>query len=293
MSRKIVLFALFFTFFLFQDSDAKALKQNQKSAKNKHVDIFIFSKKDNKFILEKGLIDSKGLVATKCSFVLKWLKEAENNLIIKTHDGKIFQIGKIRACNIKKDIALFFLEPINPEESILPNEIKIPSENKTQIYESEKPTINIETDNVQDLYEEGLRHQKLKNYNQAIAFYKKALMLKPDFIVAHINLGNVYFIKGVYLEAIETYNNALKLSNDNLSILSKLGTTYLILENYEKAIETYKQIINLKPDSPDAYFSLGLAYLINGDNEEAFNEYIKLQTIDPQLAENLFDILYR
>ncbi len=296
MSRRIVLFTLLFIYLYIQYAEAGVSRQKPKNENKKYVDIYMFDKKAKMLFSGKGLIDSKGVVSTNCSTVLKWLKEVENKIIIKTNDGKTSQIGKILSCNIKKDNASFLLEPLSPEEKLfLTNEIITFYPDKTHSPEVEKRNVDLETDNIQDLFERGLNHQKLKDYNKAIAFYKKALLIKPDHAESHINLGNIYFIIGRYNEALESYNNALGYSSeDNIySLLSKIGTTYLILENYEKAIDTYKQIISLRSDSPNARFSLGLIYFINGNKEEAFNEYVNLQKIDDQLAENLFDLLYR
>lgn len=299
MSNRILLgsFILLFILCFTQDAETKVLAQNTKNENKKPVTIYVFDKKANKLISEKGLIDNKGVVSTKCRTILKWFEEVENTLIVKTNDGEVFQLGKILSCNIKKDHTLFLLEPLNPEKNFLIKTEKPLAEIKAQspaMEKTEKPAEAPRAYNVQDLFQEGIRYQELKDYNIAIDYYKQALMLKSDFAEAHMNLGTVYFVIGRYNEAVEYYENALKYSQDKgVSILSKIGTSYLMLGDYNKAIETYKQSLILKSDSPEIHFSLGLAYFMKGNNEEAFNEYISLKKMNVQLAENLFDLLYR
>lgn len=299
MSNRILLggFILLFILCFAPDAETKVPAQNTKNENKKPVTIYVFDKKANKLISEKGVIDSKGVVSTKCRIVMKWFEEVENMLIVKTNDGEAFQLGKILSCNIKKDHTLFLLEPLNPEKNFLIKTEKTSADIKTQLpamEKIEKPAEAIIAYNVQDLFREGIRYQELKDYYIAIDYYKQALKLKSDFAEAHMNLGTVYFLTGRYNEAVESYKNALKYSQDKgFSVLSKIGTSYLMLGDYNKAIDTYKQALNLKSDSPEIHFSLGLAYFMNENSEEAFNEYISLKKMNAQLAENLFDLLYR
>lgn len=290
-------FILLFILCFAQDAETRVSNHRAKNENKKPVTVYVFDKKAKKLISEKGLIDNKGVVSTKCRTILKWFEEVENTLIVKTNDGEVFQLGKILSCNIKKDHTLFLLEPLNPEKNFLIKTEKTLPYIKPQspaIEKTEKPVEALSTYNVQDLFQEGIRYQELKDYNIAIDYYKQALMLKSDFAEAHMNLGMVYFVIGKYNEAVESYNNALKYSQDKgFSILSKIGTSYLMLGDYNKAIETYKQALNLKSDSSEIHFSLGVAYFMKGNNEEAFNEYISLKKMNAQLAENLFDLLYR
>lgn len=292
-----VSFALFLIFCFAQYADARKSSVKSKNENKEYVSIYVFDKKANKLASEKGLIDSKGVVSTKCGMVLKWFEEVENTLIVKTNDGKVFQLGKILSCNIKKDHTLFLLEPLNPDKAFLINALKPNAHIQAQLSTTqkiEKPVEILRTDNVQDLFQEGIRHQALRDYGIAIDYYRQALKLKADFAEVHMNLGTVYFIVGRYNEAIEAYNHALQHFQDKIpSVLNKIGTSYLMLGDYNKAIETYKEALNIEPHSPEPHFFLGLTFFIRGNKEDAFNEYISLKKIDVKLAENLFDLLYR
>ncbi|GEM_PF-2670875 len=297
MSGKIIsithigIWAISLVFFIFGYAlyaEAKSDRRHTKSENKQTISIYLFDKKANKLLSEKGLIDNKGVVSSKCRVIMKWFDEVENTLIVKTIDGKFFQLGKILSCNIKKDKTSFLLEPLDLNKYFL-IEPKLSTDQKIK-----KPPEILKADNFQDLFQEGLKNQQLKNYSSAIEYYKKALKLKADSPEALINMGTVYFIVGNYNEAIEIYTQALKYLQDKTpDVLNKIGTSYLMLGEYNRAIETYKKILHLDPLNPDVHYSLGLAFFMNGSKEDAFDKYISLKKINTQLAEELFDLLYR
>ncbi len=272
----------------------KKVKTQPVAVKMKPVTVYVLDKTSKELISEKGLIDGKGVVSSKCKLVRKYFEEVENTLIVKTDDGKVFQLGKILSCNIKKDITLFLLEPLRIGKGF-PSDIVKPS--KTQPLDSEnnmlKPAEMLEAYNAEDWVKIGVGYQESKNFDKAAEAFKEAIKMKPNYLEAYINLGNIHFILGKYSEAIEAYNYAVGNIQNKNGVYNKIGTSYFILGDYNKAIETYKQAINNGLPAPETHFSLALTYFLSGNSEEAFNEYINLSKINSQLAENLFDLLYR
>ena len=51
-------------------------------------------------------------------------------------------------------------------------------------------------------------------HDEAIAEYREAIRLKPDFAEAHNNLGNALQAKGKLDEAIAEYREAIRLKPD-------------------------------------------------------------------------------
>jgi tetratricopeptide (TPR) repeat protein len=56
----------------------------------------------------------------------------------------------------------------------------------------------------------GLGYQWAGRYDEAIQEYERALALKPNFEIAIVHLGNVYFQQGRYWAAIEQYQRYLR-----------------------------------------------------------------------------------
>jgi tetratricopeptide (TPR) repeat protein len=57
-------------------------------------------------------------------------------------------------------------------------------------------------DENQSLLDKGITLYKQKAFDQALAVFQKAVVIKPDFAVAHYNIGNVYSDLGVQRQRI-------------------------------------------------------------------------------------------
>lgn len=62
---------------------------------------------------------------------------------------------------------------------------------------------------------------------------------------------------------------------------------------FTEAIEAYKQAICIKPDDAEAHYYLGLTYLLLEDRGSALQEYRILKDLDKDLANKLFNLIYK
>lgn len=174
----------------------------------------------------------------------------------------------------------------------------------------------------------GLAYRRLNYNNEAIEAYKQAIRIKPDLAEAHYNLGWVYGELGLHNKAVETYKQAIMINPNDAETHYSLGREYLILGDNHTAIEEFKQAIQLKPDYSSAYTSLGVVYsrlgriyeaaeahkqaiqinpddavahynlgelylLLFGNRHMAFEQYKILKELDVELANKLFNLIYR
>ncbi len=65
-----------------------------------------------------------------------------------------------------------------------------------------------------------------RRYDEAIAQYRKALELEPEFALAHQALAMALEQKGAYTEAIAEFRKAVALSGGSASTLASLGHAY-------------------------------------------------------------------
>ncbi len=61
----------------------------------------------------------------------------------------------------------------------------------------------------------------------------------------------------------------------------------------KEAIASYKQAIRINPDNADAHICLGLAYILLNDGGSALDQYKILKSLDPELANKLFNMIYK
>lgn len=137
----------------------------------------------------------------------------------------------------------------------------------------------------------GCKHENSHSYREAIEAYKESLRMNPNFPVAYINLGVVYYKLGKYSDAIEAFKEAAKVEPNSLLVYRKLGTAYIIRGAYSEAVDAFRKATDIEPNNAEAHFNLGIAYFLTGDKTAAFQEYITLRDIDKERADILRDIL--
>ena len=86
--------------------------------------------------------------------------------------------------------------------------------------------------------------------------------------------------------ALQTDENCVRASALRGDIAFQSG-------DYREAIEAYKQAIRIKPIYPEAHYHLGMSYLNTRDSYSALMEYMILKEIDNDLADKLFNSIYK
>ena len=159
--------------------------------------------------------------------------------------------------------------------------------------EAFKQAIRIKPDDAEAHLGLGVAYGELGMYKEAVEAFKQAIMIKPDYADAHYNLGTIYGKSGMYTKAIEAFKQAIMIKPDLAEAHMSLGLAYASLGMYKEAIEALKQTIRIKPDDADAHYLLGLAYFYIGNKGMALEEYKILKDLDPELAEKLFNEIYK
>jgi tetratricopeptide (TPR) repeat protein len=111
---------------------------------------------------------------------------------------------------------------------------------------------------------------------EVVEILQKAIQLKPDNAKAYGDLGDAYISLRQYEDAIQAYKRAIQLdpevAKDSTSDLRRL---LIQLERYAEAIEAGEMEVKYVPDNPYGYFSLGDLYLKAGRIEDAIEIYKK------------------
>src|SRR5262249_20746164 len=97
--------------------------------------------------------------------------------------------------------------------------------------------------------------------DEAIAAYRHAIALKPDFADAYSNLGGTLAEQGKRDEAVAAYRHAIALKPDFADAYSNLGGTLAVQGKREEAVAADPHAIALKPDFAEAQFALCMAEL--------------------------------
>jgi len=154
----------------------------------------------------------------------------------------------------------------------------------------------------------GLYYFKMKEYNKAIEFFKKVLIIEPDHadskekmkllikIIQNSSIKN-YYIDGLHNYKVKNYHKAvyyfikvMNLKPYSFKIYWYLGKTYYKLKEYSKAINAYLTAISINPNDYRMYFNLGSAYDKIGDYVEAVKAYKNAINLNPVYFKAYYNI---
>ena len=143
-------------------------------------------------------------------------------------------------------------------------------------------------------YNLGYVYERLGERVKAIAAYKQAIELKPDFAHAHSGLGVLYAKTGRIREGVALCKKATQLAPDNIELQRSLATVYWQAKLYNNAAEVYDNIVRINPGDKGALHQLGVIYMGKRMYPEAqvkFKRVLEIQPNDP-LAHGALGTVY-
>jgi tetratricopeptide (TPR) repeat protein len=115
----------------------------------------------------------------------------------------------------------------------------------------------------------GFVYIQLGQYEEAIVYFQKALEINPNYAPAYDNIGVANSFMRRYQEAVPYYKKAIYIDPTFLPAYNNLGTTYIFLNRYQEAIDCYENALKADPLNADAHYNLGIAYYNIGKFQEA------------------------
>ncbi len=121
----------------------------------------------------------------------------------------------------------------------------------------------------------GTAYLTLKEWDAAIAIFKEitkdVLYATPHYPLA--NLGLAYYHKGRYQTALKYYKEALRIQDDFVIALRGAGRTYLAMNQGRFALRYLERAIKLAPKAAEIHFELAEANLLTGNTAQARISY--------------------
>src|SRR5262249_28501123 len=93
----------------------------------------------------------------------------------------------------------------------------------------------------------GLVLNDLDQIDKAIAAFRRALELRPDYAEAHNNLGTAFKCQGRLDEAIAAYRQSVECNGDFSAAHCNLGVVYKEQGNPQAAISAFRRALELDP----------------------------------------------
>jgi tetratricopeptide (TPR) repeat protein len=120
---------------------------------------------------------------------------------------------------------------------------------------------------------------------QAVAYLRQAVELKPDFAEAHFGLGCLFHEYGRWLEAVAAYGEVIKIKPDFADVHYKLGLVHGENGKLPAAAAAFRRSIKIKPDFAEAHFRLGWILEKSGKMPEAIVAYDRAIELKPDFFE--------
>ncbi|MCY4566261.1 MAG: tetratricopeptide repeat protein, partial [Gammaproteobacteria bacterium] len=122
-------------------------------------------------------------------------------------------------------------------------------------------------------------------YNDAEAFFRRAVDLAPDFWLAWINLGAALNEQQKFDEADTAYKQALQLKPESVFTLEKLGANSLFDGRHEDAVNYLEAALERDPAHFPSLLCLGHVLKTVGRQEEAIDAYRRCAAARPDFGE--------
>ncbi|MFQ6039126.1 MAG: tetratricopeptide repeat protein [Candidatus Aminicenantales bacterium] len=138
-------------------------------------------------------------------------------------------------------------------------------------------------------YNVGLVYLQNGNLDQAITYFNRSLLLRPNFDLALNALGLAYFMKGQFEKAQEYFLKCLQVNPNFTEARNYLGSVYQEMGLLDKAEEEFRKAAADESYSSRElpYYNLARLYLTLGKDEEALELVEKSIAINNKMVMSL------
>jgi tetratricopeptide (TPR) repeat protein len=131
---------------------------------------------------------------------------------------------------------------------------------------------------------QALERMKPPQTDEAIAFFRVAVALRPESPGAILNLGRALAQQGKMDEAIAAYRRAIDLKPDYATPYNHLGAAFMDQNKFDEAAAAHRKAISLRPDLAAGHLHLGCVLQRQGKLDEAISELRRAIELQPDSA---------
>lgn len=140
---------------------------------------------------------------------------------------------------------------------------------------------NLDPENPEILFDVAIVHDLKEDTDLAIATYKRALELNPEYTEARYNLAELMMRTGQTFEATNEFQTILNRVPDHHQALNGMATCYLNQKEYGEAIGLLSRAIAVAPTYPLAHYNMGIAQRSMGNADAAVKSFTEAARLDP------------
>jgi tetratricopeptide (TPR) repeat protein len=106
----------------------------------------------------------------------------------------------------------------------------------------------------------GVIEQQRGNHQRAIARFREALALQPDYAPSHLLLGSSLLALGRNVEAVRELKRAAALMPQQPQAHLQLAKAYAASDNWLAAVQEWQRLVELAPSEPEYAYQSGRAW---------------------------------
>jgi len=129
-----------------------------------------------------------------------------------------------------------------------------------------------------------------KDYLSAYAYFRAALVVKPHFHSAWINLGILYRLNNYYPQAESAYQHALAINSDSLTAMENLAYLYTVTGRNAEAAEILAKVESQRNNNPYYHVNLGEQEMEQKHWDQALEHFRRALALDRDKHEVYFGL---
>ena len=131
----------------------------------------------------------------------------------------------------------------------------------------------------------GLLEARQEHYTEAVAYYRKALVLDPAMPGLRLNLGLALFKDGDYKQAIQTFTPLLKAQPDDQRLTVLMGMSHYGLREYATATPYLKQAADHDTQNLTLLLTLAHSCLLSQQFPCVLDAFHRIESLNAESAE--------
>ncbi|MDX1830315.1 MAG: tetratricopeptide repeat protein [Lutibacter sp.] len=132
-------------------------------------------------------------------------------------------------------------------------------------------------------------YETIGNYNKAIEYYKKALLIQEDSKIK-VKLGNAYKSAGLISDAILIFEKIIKKDSSNLLVDNSLGKLYLMKNQPKKAEKIYRFLKKKDSLNPNYPYQLAKSLAKQHKNLAMGQSYLDAYDLDTLHFKSIYEL---
>jgi len=131
--------------------------------------------------------------------------------------------------------------------------------------------------------------QQAGHFDDAVSRLSRARSLRPDYVAASVNLGNIFLELNRLSEAQGAFAKALEVEKNNPAALYGMGQVSASNRDYAAAVRYFEETLARVPGATRVHYSLAMAYRGLGNAEKAKAHLAQQGTVGVRVTDPLVD----